>query len=184
MKALFLLVVIVPITAVAQDLTWPDPIANHVIPMQSTPVTHGPVLGYVTSSSVRVWLRADREIEFDVLVSPFRPPFEKALVKTATTNPLEDFTGFAEVTGLKPNAIYAYAIRVNGDIVDTRGSLRDPWPTFRTLPDKTSFAHKFNPQSRFNLSFSIGACQRQRSPDKTYGIYENPPAFNTIWERA
>ena len=183
MKALLPLVLMIPSCVLAQDLTWPDPIANHVIPMQSTPVTHGPVLGHVTSNSVRVWLRADRKIDFEVLVRPQRPPFEDAFVTKARTNAEEDFTGFAEVTGLKPNAVYAYAIRVGGEIVDPRGSLRDPWPTFRTLPDKTSFAHKFNPEGRFNFSFSIGACQRQRSPEKTYGIYENPPAFDTIWEK-
>ena len=170
-------------TAQAQDLTWPDPVANHVIPMQSTPVTHGPVLGNVTSSSIRVWLRADRQIEFDVLVRPYRPPFDNAKITKAKTHPEQDFTGFAEVVDLNPNTVYAYAVRVGGKIIDTRGSIRDPWPTFRTLPDKTSYAHKFNPDGRFNLSFTIGACQRQRSPDKPYGIYANPPAFDTIWEK-
>jgi phosphodiesterase/alkaline phosphatase D-like protein len=167
----------------AQDLTWPDPIANHVIPMQSTPVTHGPVLGNVTSDSIRVWLRADREIEFDVLIQPWRPPFDDAAVVTAHTVAANDYTGFAEVTNLKPNTVYAYAVRVAGEIIDIRENLRDPWPTFRTLPDGTSYAHDFNPQGRFNFSFSIGACQRQRSPDETYGIYPNPPAFDTIWQK-
>jgi len=167
----------------AQDLTWPDPVANHVIPMQSSSVTHGPVLGNVTSKSVRVWLRTSKEIEFEVLVVPHRPPFEEASVTTARTDPQEDFTGFAELRGLKSNTVYAYAVRVGGEIIDTRGSLRDPWPTFRTLPDKSSYPHKFNPDGKFNLSFSIGACQRQRSPGETYGIYENPPAFDTIWEK-
>ncbi|MCH5373123.1 MAG: hypothetical protein JJ992_04050, partial [Planctomycetes bacterium] len=50
----------------SQDLSWPDPVANDVIPMQSTPVTHGPVLGDVTASSIRVWLRAEAEIDFEV----------------------------------------------------------------------------------------------------------------------
>ena len=167
----------------AQDLAWPDPVANHVVPMQSTSVTHGPVLGNITSNSIRVWLRADREIDFEVLVTPHRPRFEDAMVTQAKTNAEQDFTGFAEIVGLKPNTVYAYAVRVDGEIVDIRGGLRDPWPTFCTLPDETSYAHEFNPDGRFNFSFSIGACQRQRSPDQTYGIYENPPAFETIWEK-
>ncbi len=75
LSAVFLL----PVFALCQDLTWPDPVANHVVPMQSTPVTHGPVLGDVTANSIRVWLRADSEIEFDVLVTADRPPFEKAI---------------------------------------------------------------------------------------------------------
>ncbi|MEO1984197.1 MAG: hypothetical protein ABGZ24_27090, partial [Fuerstiella sp.] len=96
----------------AQDLTWPDPVANHVIPMQSTALTHGPVLGNVTSRSVRVWLRADSQIDFEVLVRPHRPPFDDAAVTRATTAAQNDFTGFAEVVGLKPNTVYAYAVRV------------------------------------------------------------------------
>ena len=103
---------LLPIMGVGQDLTWPDPVANHVVPMQSTPVTHGPVLGDVTANSIRVWLRADSEIEFDVLVTPHRPPFEKAMVTKGGTRAAEDFTGFAEIAGLDPNTVYAYAVRV------------------------------------------------------------------------
>ena len=171
------------VIANAQDLSWPDPVANHVIPPQSTPMTHGPVLGNVTDQSVRVWIRADREIDFEVLVAPQRPPFDEARVFKARTNAAEDFTGYANVTGLMPNTTYAYAIRIGGEIVDTRGDYDDPWPTFRTLPNEKSYPHKFNPDGRFNLSFTIGACQRQRSPEQTYGIYPNPPAFDTIWKK-
>ncbi|MEW4529358.1 alkaline phosphatase D family protein [Maioricimonas sp. JC845] len=184
MRALiFALLCCVATSASAQDLTWPDPVANHVIPVQSTPVTHGPVLGAVTSNSVRLWLRADREIEFDVLVVPNRPPFDDADVTTGRTVAAEDFTGYVEIDGLDPNTVYAYAVRVDGELIDLRVNYRDPWPTFRTLPDQTSYAHEFNPEGRFNFAFTIGACQRQRSPEDTYGIYANPPAFDTIWEK-
>ena len=174
---------VLPVVAMSQDLSWPDPVANHVVPRQSTPVTHGPVLGDVTKNSVRIWLRADSEIEFDVLIRPSRPPFNDAVVHRGRTVPSEDFTGFVEVRDLRSNTEYAYAIRVAGEIIDLRAEFKDPWPTFRTLPAKDSYQHQFNPEGKFNFSFSIGACQRQRSPGKTYGIYPNPPAFNTIWER-
>ena len=184
MKKLVLCVLLgLPVMAMAQDLSWPDPVANHVVPRQSTVVTHGPVLGDVTMNSVRVWLRADSEVEFEVLIRPHRPPFEDAQVHRGRTLVSEDFTGFVEVSDLNPNTEYAYAIRVGGEIIDLRSEFKDPWPTFRTLPGKDSYAHKFNPEGKFNFSFSIGACQRQRSPGKTYGIYPSPPAFNTIWEK-
>ncbi len=86
MKLLKLVVFfVIQTTLSAQELTWPDPVANHVIPMQSTSVTHGPVLGNVTSDSVRVWVRAEREIQFEVLVRPHRPPFDDAAVTPAAT---------------------------------------------------------------------------------------------------
>lgn len=174
---------LVPSESDGQDLMWPDPVANHVIPMQSTPVTHGPILGNITSSSVRIWLRSEHEIEFEVLLQTQQPPFDMARTVRGTTAKEQDFTGFVEVEDLHPNTVYSYAIRVDGEFIDIRENLRDPWPTFRTLPDKTSYADEFNPAGKFNFSFSIGACQRQRSPGKTYGIYPNPPAFDTIWER-
>lgn len=170
-------------SALAQDLSWPDPVANHVIPMQSTPITHGPVLGDLTSQSIRVWIRANQEIEFEVLVTPDRPPFDAALSTPGKTSSQTDFCGYVTVAGLKPNTNYAYAIRIGGEILDSRTGLRDPWPTFRTLPDESSYPHAYNPEGRFNFSFSIGACQRQRSPENTYGIYPDPPAFETIWEK-
>ena len=172
-----------PYVAAAQDLSWPDPVANHVVPQQSTSVTHGPVLGDLTKDSIRVWLRADSEIEFEILTRPNRPPFDVAKVSRGRTVPEEDFTGYVQVDGLVPNTEYAYAVRVDGEIIDLRSGFKDPWPTFRTLPDRESYAHPFNPAGKFNFSFSIGACQRQRSPGKTYGIYPNPPAFDTIWEK-
>ena len=85
--------------------------------------------------------------------------------------------------GLKANTRYFYALRLRGEIVDIRASMDDPWPSFRTLPDGRSFAHEYNPEGRFNFSFSVGSCQRQRSPEDTYGIYANPPVFDTLWKR-
>ena len=166
-----------------QDRRWPDPVANHVIPCQSTSVTHGPILGDATSDSIRVWLRSSEKIRFDVLLQPDRPPFDSPVIATGETNEEEDFTGVVEIGQLKPNTRYAWAVRIDGEIIDPRDQLSDPWPSFQTLPDQTSYAHRFNPEGRFNFSFSIGACQRQRSPGKTYGIYSNPPAFDTIWNQ-
>ena len=183
MKMIWCCLLMLPSVAAAQDLSWPDPVANHVVPQQSTAVTHGPVLGDLTQDSIRVWLRADSEIEFEVLTRPNRPPFDVAKVSRGRTVPGEDFTGYVQVDGLVPNTEYAYAVRVDGEIIDLRSGFKDPWPSFRTLPDHESYAHPFNPAGKFNFSFSIGACQRQRSPGKTYGIYPSPPAFDTIWEK-
>lgn len=166
----------------AQNHAWPDPVANHVVPYQSFAITHGPVLGGVRHDSVRVWVRCSEPTEFEVLASTTIPFADDSLMVAAKVNPAEDFTGSVDVKGLSPNTVYYYAVRIDGEIVDIRASIDDPWPSFRTLPDAGSFAHEFNPQGKFNLSFSIGSCQRQRSPEDTYGIYANPPAFDRLWK--
>ena len=166
----------------AQNLTWPDPVANHVVPYQSLDITHGPILGGVTSSSVKVWIRTEQAAPFEILVSEHLP-FDRAARMAGQTDAKKDFTGWAEVSNLKPNTRYYYAVVVRDEIVDTRLEVTQPWPSFRTLPDSTSYAHEYNPDGKFNFSFSVGACQRQRSPANTYGVYADPPVFNTLWEK-
>lgn len=164
-----------------QNLNWPDPVANHVVPYQSFEMTHGPVLGGVTSDSVKVWIRTSKEMDFQILVSEILP-FDNAASTPGRTFASIDHTGWVTVDGLKANTKYYYAVLLRGEIVDTRLTVDQPWPSFRTLPDQNSFAHEYNPNGKFNFSFSIGACQRQRSPKDTYGIYADPPVFNTLWK--
>jgi len=161
---------------------WPDPVANHVVPYQSLGITHGPVLGRITEKSVTVWVRTKAVMPFEIVVSK-SVPFDEAPVHKGTTKSEQDFTGWVTVDKLAPNTRYFYAVKLLGEIVDIRASVDDPWPSFKTLPDKTSFAHKYNPEGRFNFSFTVGSCQRQKSPTDTYGIYANPPVFNTMWKR-
>lgn len=171
-----------PLLATAQNHEWPDPVANHVVPYQSLGISHGPVLGQITETSVRVWIRTEEPMDFSVAVSRSLP-FDDASETTGKTVPDRDHVGWITVEDLEPNTRYFYAVKLRGEIVDTRASVDDPWPSFRTLPDEGSFAHEFNPEGKFNFSFSIGACQRQRSPSDTYGIYANPPAFDRLWEK-
>ncbi len=161
--------------------SWPDPVANHVVPYQSLGITHGPVLGRMTANSVTVWIRTAEAMPFNVLVST-NLPFNKARSVSGKTVADKDFTDWVTVKKLRPNTRYYYAVQLRGEIVDIRAEVDQPWPSFKTLPDATSFAHEYNPEGRFNFSFSIGACQRQRSPEDTYGIYANPPVFNTLWK--
>jgi alkaline phosphatase D len=161
---------------------WPDPVANHVVPYQSLGITHGPVLGRITETSVTVWIRTKHAMPFEIAINKALP-FDKARLQPGTTKSEQDFTGWVTVDLLQPNTRYFYAVKLRGEIVDIRASVDDPWPSFRTLPDQTSFPHQYNPEGRFNFSFSIGSCQRQKSPTDTYGIYANPPVFNTLWKK-
>jgi len=165
----------------AQNLSWPDPVANHVVPYQSLGISHGPILGGITSDSVKVWIRTHEALPIEIKVSETLP-FEDVASTMGTTDPGKDFTGWVTISGLKANTRYYYAVLLRGEIVDTRHAIDQPWPSFRTLPDTSSYAHEYNPHGLFNFSFSVGACQRQRSPSDTYGVYADPPVFNTLWE--
>jgi len=178
--------------ASAQNPQWPDPVANHVFPQQSFTLTHGPILGNITSGSVRVWIRCSAESKFELLADTRVPFSDNAIVIQGKTDPAKDNTVAVQVDGLKPNTEYFYAVRMEfategpagpqiPGIVDTRLEITDPWPSFRTLPNKTNFSHEFNPDGKFNFSFSIGSCQRQREPKGNIGIYSNPPTFDTMW---
>ena len=69
----------------SQTLSWPDPVANHVVPYQSLGITHGPVLGGVTDSSVKVWIRTQDAMTFKILVSE-KLPFDSTVSTQGTTN--------------------------------------------------------------------------------------------------
>jgi phosphodiesterase/alkaline phosphatase D-like protein len=161
---------------------WPDPVANHVVPYQSLGITHGPVLGRMTSTSAVVWIRTREAMAFSI-VAKETLPFDGAREIEGATFAAQDNTGWVELSRLKANTRYFYAVKLRGEIVDIRAEVDQPWPSFRTLPDEFSFRHQYNPDGKFNFAFSIGACQRQKSPTDTYGIYANPPAFNTLWKK-
>ena len=54
-------------TLYAQDTQWPDPVANDVLRYATAGLSHGPLLGGVTDTSVRVWLRMRTATDFVVL---------------------------------------------------------------------------------------------------------------------
>jgi alkaline phosphatase D len=162
---------------------WPDPVGNDVVPYQTSPMTHGPVLGDVSSESVRVWIRTGEAMPFEVVYGTDLPLDGESLVVAGETLAEADGTGYVELRELEANTRYYYGIRIEGEIADTRMEFDRPWPSFRTLPDATSYADaEGNPEGLFNFSFSISVGQRQKSPDGNFGIYGNPPAFLTLWK--
>ncbi|GAG24876.1 unnamed protein product, partial [marine sediment metagenome] len=50
-----------------EQLEWPDPVANHVFPFNSSDLTHGPLLGQPNSKSMRVWVRTKKPVEFSIV---------------------------------------------------------------------------------------------------------------------
>ncbi len=92
-------------------------------------LTHGPVVGPVTSTSVRIWVRFSGPAEVRVRYST-HPDLRQAVDSPITDLlPETDFTGFIHLQGLQPGTRYYYTLVVNEQEV--------PFPrllSFRTAP--------------------------------------------------
>lgn len=137
--------------------------------------THGPILGRLSETGVGVWARTGVSGEFRVRYGESADALDRnsASVQTRLEN---DNTGWVEITGLKPNTKYYYALEIPGAETSThrRGS-------FRTLPDAADFVHeKLNPRGLFNFSFEF-ACGNNQNPGQSVG--PSTPTFRTMTDR-
>jgi alkaline phosphatase D len=75
---------------------------------------HGPMLGCLTGSSAKFWIRTVNEIPVEVIVKSTDSgnPFQVRSV--GKTNSERDFTAVIPVEGLKPGTLYEYELRING----------------------------------------------------------------------
>ena len=105
----------------------------------------GPMLGCVTDTSAKFWVRTPTEASVEIIVTKpgdAAPGVRSKAVKTAKASEL---TAIAEVTGLKPNTEYDYDVVVDG--VRVMGAKR---PVFRTFPSKGR-------KAKFSVGFGGGA---------------------------
>ena len=117
-------------------------------------LTHGPMLGHVTSNSVRVWGRTSEPGGFHVRYGTSLDEMNGAS-ESAITMVAHDNAGSVTVTDLKPDTRYHYQIVVNGRPHGLPGS-------FMTLPSKEGSANdEHNPKGLFNFRFQIGSCANQ-----------------------
>lgn len=181
LRTMFLLLVWSP--AFAQDVNWPDPIANDVLPYATGGLSHGPLLGGVTDHSVKVWVRTALPAKVDVLCGRSLPLTQQNLSASGHTSSDRDQTAAFTLDGLLPNTRYYYAVRVNGVLPDLRMEIDETWPAFRTLPAKSSFADPDNnPKGLFNVTFAVGHCASQ-DPNLSGGMYTSTPAYDVIRKR-
>ena len=104
---------------------------------------HGPMLGTVTDTSAKFWVRTTDEVPVQVWVGESETPdspIESAVVKTRRDR---DFTAVLAIDGLKPNTKYHYGLSIN------RASLSTKW-FFRTFPANGE-------KGRFQIGFGGGA---------------------------
>lgn len=131
--------------------------------------TNGPQLGNVTEHSIRVWARTRGPGTFRVLYST-QPDLSNGTFSAPVSTTWEhDATGWAELTGLRPDTKYYYALVKDGKVADTRvgGHVN----SFLTLPDRAQFTDpQLNPNGLFNFAFEIGTGNNQANTPlpKTY----------------
>lgn len=128
------------------------------------PVTHGPILGRVSSGSIGVWARTGRPGMFRVRygLSPESLDILSGNVHTALDR---DNTGWANLSDLRPDTRYFYRLEAEGPT--------PPVASFRTLPDSAAFADsRHNSRGLFNFSFEFACGNKQLDTDQ--------PAFRTM----
>ncbi|QDT10381.1 alkaline phosphatase D family protein [Planctomycetes bacterium K23_9] len=98
-----------------------EPAFKKLVAKHELKLFNGPMLGAVTPTSVRIWVRTAGAASFQVVVGD-------QLSELVATTEQSDFTGIAMVEGLKPFMQYTYKILLDGD------ELTDPSFRFRTYP--------------------------------------------------
>ncbi len=104
---------------------------------------HGPMLGTVTDTSARFWVRTPDEAPIQVWVEESNEPASHIKSSIVETRRERDFTAVVAVDGLKPNTEYHYGLSVN------RVSFSKKW-SFRTFPAQGK-------KCRFQIGFGGGA---------------------------
>ena len=153
---------ILPVMALALlPLSW---ISVHPVSAQDEPtvdaerdpirLTHGPMLGRPTATSMRVWGRTSNPGQFLVRYGTLPGRLDMASGPAVTTLS-HDNTGTATLENLKPDTVYHYQVYVNERPHGLPGR-------FRTLPNaQSSRNEQYNPRGLFNFRFQIGSCANQ-----------------------
>jgi alkaline phosphatase D len=87
-------------------------------------LVHGPMLGCMTDTGAKFWVRTAGEADVQVSVLPalaedVARPIKSTAVRTTRA---ADNTAVVEVNGLKPGTAYAYTVHVNGKAVERVGN--------------------------------------------------------------
>ncbi len=123
-------------------------------------ITHGPQLGNVATTSIRVWARTRQPATFRVVYSTSPDLSNPQRSAPVTTSWDHDATGWAQLTGLKPGTKYYYALELDGKLADTR--VNGKINSFLTLPTAGAFVDpQVNPKGIFNFAFEIGTGNNQ-----------------------
>ena len=137
-------------------------------------ITHGPVLGRPSATSMSVWARTSVPGSFEIRYGISGEPLAQTAT-SAQTSLAHDNTGFVTLSGLQPDTRYDYEVSIPGTAVDRPASQTG---RFRTLPDpQTVRDATHNPEGLFNFSFEF-ACGNNQNPEN--GLGPSLPAYDTL----
>jgi alkaline phosphatase D len=119
-------------------------------------LTHGPLLGHLTPTSVRVWARCPGPGSYGLVVAGHGGE----LVATVTATPDRDLTAVWTIDGLEPASEYRYEIRHTGNGPDPRGRtiVAGPDARFLTPPRQTAPTV---------TRLAVGSCAREEDGDRS-----------------
>ncbi len=133
-------------------------------------MTHGPILGRPTSSSMAVWVRTSHPTPYEVHYGSAPLQLDHTAQGTATEF-AHDLTGWVNIESLAAETRYFYQVFIEG------------WPqggvgSFKTLPDSKALVDpQYNPRGLFNFKFEIGSCANQ---NPQHGIGHSLPTYQTM----
>ncbi len=76
-------------------------------------VTHGPIVGDLTTNSVRIWVKTEKPKR--VAINPISPEGKTPCHYTIVTRANKDNTHYVKITNLKPDTRYSYSVDGNVD---------------------------------------------------------------------
>jgi alkaline phosphatase D len=140
-------------------------------------ITHGPILGRLSSTGVGVWARTSRPAAFVVRYGESADKLDKRS-KPAETKLENDNTGWIHLTDLRPNTVYHYRVELADD---GKSGKKARGGSFRTLPSRAQFRNKeLNPEGLFNFRFEFACGNNQ---DVEHGSGPTTPAFKTMLDQ-
>lgn len=135
----------------------------------ATEITHGPIIGNLTSESIRVWARTNQPGDFFVLYGKNK---EQLSLKSRTVKTVaaRDHTGFVTLSNLEAGQKYFYQVATSAGHRSEPGS-------FTTLRNPTLLVSELNPAGLFNLRFEF-ACGNNQHPNN--GLGPAMPVYDTL----
>jgi alkaline phosphatase D len=106
---------------------------------------HGPLLGSVTETSAKFWVRTVEKASVQASVSAAKDFSGAVGSDVQVSNPDEDYTTVVTVSGLEPFTTYYYDVSIDG-----KSALAPAYPSFRTYPSKGD-------GGKFKVGFGGGA---------------------------